>query len=147
MVYVDDMYLYPMGQFGTLKMSHMIASDEDELHAMAARIGVARKHWQSPAHTSGSHYDICMSMRVLALNAGAIPVTMRQLAAMNARRRTTGELGDPATAEDWYREHFSARRARGRPHPASQGAAGTVRLTTCCANDICAFLTILRPQG
>lgn len=118
MVYVDDMYLYPMGQFGLLKMSHLIASTDEELHAMAARIGVASKHWQSPAHTSGSHYDICMSMRVLALNAGAIPVTMRQLAAMNARRRATGELGEPATAEAWYREHIAARRAARAPTPA-----------------------------
>ncbi|WP_126223480.1 DUF4031 domain-containing protein [Burkholderia ambifaria] len=110
-VYVDDMYLYPMGRLGRLKMSHMIASDEDELHAMAERIGVARKHWQPPTRSSGSHYDICMSMRGLAINAGAIPVTIRQLVTMNARRRVTGELGDPTTAEDWYREHFAARRA------------------------------------
>lgn len=118
MVYVDDMYLYPIGQFGILKMSHMIASDDYELHAMAARIGVARKHWQSPAHTSGSHYDICMSMRTRALNAGAIPVTMRQLVAMNARRCATGELGDPATAEHWHREHLAARRAARAAAPA-----------------------------
>ena len=119
-VYVDDMYLYPMGQFGRLKMSHMIASDDDELHAMAARIGVARKHWQSPAHTSGSHYDICKSMRTLALNAGAVPVTLRQLVAMNARRSATGELGDPATAEDWHREHLAASRSRRAAAPARQ---------------------------
>lgn len=111
MVFVDDMYLHPMGRFGRLRCSHMVATTDEELHAMAARIGIARKHWQSPAKTSGSHYDIAMSKRALALNAGAIPITMKQLAAMNARRRETGELGDPETAIEWLQSDRKARRA------------------------------------
>lgn len=109
MVYVDDMYLYPMGRFGRLKCSHMAASTDSELHAMAATIGVSRSHWQSPAKTWGSHYDIAISKRAMAINAGAIPVTMKQLAAMNARRRETGELGDPETAIAWLHAHWRAR--------------------------------------
>lgn len=72
-VYVDDMYLYPMGKFRRMKMSHMIADNEDELHAMADRIGVARRWYQ------GDHYDICKSKRSLALKNGAIPITVKEL--------------------------------------------------------------------
>ena len=103
MIYVDDMYLYPMGAYGRMKMSHLIADTDAELHAMAARIGVARRWWQSPEKTSGSHYDIAMSMRALAIKAGAIEITLKQCAAMDARRRVTGELGDPETAIAWAR--------------------------------------------
>jgi hypothetical protein len=84
--YVDDMYLYPMGQFqrgGRIyKMSHMIADTEDELHKMADRIGVVRKWYQ------GDHYDVTMTKRTLAIAAGAVPITIRQLSlkAMAKRR-------------------------------------------------------------
>lgn len=73
-VYVDDMYKYPMGQFGRMKMSHMIADTNDELHAMARRIGIARKWYQ------GDHYDICMSKRLMAIERGALAITLRELA-------------------------------------------------------------------
>ncbi|MFI8616522.1 DUF4031 domain-containing protein [Acidovorax sp. NPDC077693] len=110
-VYVDDMYLSPAGQMGRMKMSHMLADTDEELHSMADKIGVARRWWQSPEKTSGSHYDIAMGKRTQALAAGAIAITWRQAGAMNTRRRVTGELGDPATAEAWVRERFAAKRA------------------------------------
>ena len=88
-VYVDDMYRYPMGQFGRMKMSHMIADTEDELHAMAKKIGVARKWYQ------GDHYDIAISKRDLALEHGAKPITLRECAIMTANRRWFGTLGTP----------------------------------------------------
>lgn len=95
-VYVDDMYKYPMGQFKrgnrTMKMSHMIATDEQELHALAQKIGVARRHYQR------DHYDICMAMRETAIKFGAVPITLRQLACMNALRVRGHDMGDPATA-------------------------------------------------
>ena len=72
-VYVDDMYKTKMGQYGRMKMSHMIADTEPELHAMAAQIGVARKWYQ------GDHYDICKAKREKAIALGAKPVTMREL--------------------------------------------------------------------
>lgn len=74
MVYVDDMYKYPMGQFRRMKMSHMIADTEEELHIMAQRIGIARKWHQR------DHYDICMSMRDKAILLGAQPITLQELA-------------------------------------------------------------------
>lgn len=109
-VYVDDMHLYPMGQFGRMKMSHMLADTDEELHAMADKIGVACRWWQSPEKTSGSHYDIAKAKRSQALALGAIGITWRQAGAMNTRRRITGQLGDPATAEAWLQEHMAAKR-------------------------------------
>lgn len=81
MVYVDDMYKYPMGQFGRMKMSHMIADTDAELHAMAAKIGVARRWYQ------GDHYDISMSKRTEAVALGAKEITLRELSAMALARR------------------------------------------------------------
>lgn len=79
-VYVDDMHRLPMGQFRRMKMSHMTADSEGELHAMAAKIGVARKWYQ------GDHYDIALSKRALAVKAGAKEVTLRELAMMVRRK-------------------------------------------------------------
>lgn len=111
-VFVDDM----KASFGRMKMCHMLADTDEELHAMADRIGVARRWWQSPEKTSGSHYDIALSKRALALGFGAIAITMRQAGAMNCRRRATGFLGAPSDALSWLGEHFEKRRS---PRPAS----------------------------
>lgn len=78
-VYVDDMYRYPLGQFGRMKMSHLMADTTEELLAMADRIGVRRKWIQHPG-TDGEHFDIAIEKRRLALAAGAVPVTLRSLA-------------------------------------------------------------------
>jgi hypothetical protein len=110
--YVDDMYLYPVGQFGRMKMSHLLADTDAELHDMAAKIGVARRWWQSPERTSGSHYDIAMSKRDLAIAAGAVPITYKQAGAMNTRRRITGQLGDPDDAVEWLSNYMAQRRVQ-----------------------------------
>lgn len=96
-VYVDNM----RAPYGRMVMCHMLADTDDELHAMAARIKVVRKWWQSPEKTSGSHYDICLSKRALAVTAGAVEITWKQAGAMNFRRKVSGELGEPAGAIEW----------------------------------------------
>lgn len=99
-VYVDDMYLHPIGQFGRMKMSHLIADTDDELHAMAATIGVARRWHQAPPKHD-SHYDIAMSKREKAIGAGAVPISYRQLACMSTYRRMTKlPLPKPEHAEE-----------------------------------------------
>ena len=80
-VYVDDMHLHPMGRYRRMKMSHMIADTDEELHAMADRIGVARRWFQS------DHYDVCLSKRALAVRHGAVEITLRELALKAMRRR------------------------------------------------------------
>lgn len=76
-VFVDDM----RAQFRNLIMCHMIADTAAELHAMADRIGVARKWYQ------GDHYDIALSKRRAALAAGAVGITWRECGLMMIRRR------------------------------------------------------------
>jgi hypothetical protein len=78
---------------------------------MADLIGVARKWWQSPAKTSGSHYDIALSKRAIAVKHGAVEITVRQAAAMNSMRRSTGQLGDPETAWEWLMTDMARRRS------------------------------------
>ena len=82
-VYVDNM----QAQFGRMKMCHMIADSTEELLAMADRIGVARK-WIQGAGTAREHFDIAMSKRALAVEAGAVEVTMKDLARMTRARRS-----------------------------------------------------------
>jgi Protein of unknown function (DUF4031) len=101
-VYVDTM----RAKFGRMIMCHMIADTEAELHAMADRIGVARRWFQQKP--SGDHYDIALSKRALAVSRGAQEITLRQCAMMCANRRITGTLGDPATAEDLFKQRLDA---------------------------------------
>lgn len=89
--YVDDMYLYPLGNFRGMKMSHLIADTEAELFVMVDRIGVARRYYQ------GDHFDIAMSKRELAVTAGAKEITLRMCSRMCMIRRRTGVLPAPET--------------------------------------------------
>lgn len=106
MVYVDDM----RASFGRMVMYHMIADTDEELHALAAKIGVARKWHQAPPRHD-SHYDIALSKRALAVAAGATEITWRQAGCMTMRRRSTGSLGQPEDAEQWAREFLASRPA------------------------------------
>ena len=106
-VFVDDMYLYPMGKFRTMKMSHMVATTDEELHAFAERIGVARRWFQR------DHYDVSMSKRSRALDLGAHAVTLRQLGIMCMIRRRHGYLPeDPIATEQLWKIHIWASKAR-----------------------------------
>jgi hypothetical protein len=102
------MYLYPMGQYGRMKMSHMIADTTDELLAMAATIGVQVK-WLQKAGTHGEHFDIAQNKRELALKNGAVAITLRQCSSMCARRRAENVLGKPEDAEAW-RNNYAMRK-------------------------------------
>lgn len=95
-VYVDDM----KAGYGRMVMCHMLADTDEELHALADLIGVARKWHQAPPEHD-SHYDIALSKRALAVRNGAQEITLRQAAAINFRRRVTGELGEPEGAVEW----------------------------------------------
>ena len=102
-VYVDNM----RAKLGNMVMCHMVADTDDELHAMADRIGVSRRWHQAPPKHD-SHYDIALSKRRAAIDAGAIEVTWKVLGIMTLRRRVTGKLGGPEEAGDWCKAHFAA---------------------------------------
>ena len=67
-------------------MCHMVADSRAELDAMADRIGVARR-WIQKAGTPREHYDICLSKRALAVQAGAIEITGHELGLRLMARR------------------------------------------------------------
>ena len=95
-VYIDDMYRYAFGEFRGMRMSHMIADRDEELHAMAARIGMKREWFQ------GDHYDVPVPRRDQAIAAGAVPITYRQAGAMRRRLMVDGICGAPEDAVAWY---------------------------------------------
>lgn len=74
--YVDDV----RHKFGNMVMCHLWADSEDELLAMVDRIGVQRKWIQGhPTLSHGKHrnaswvhFDIALSKKALAIEAGAV---------------------------------------------------------------------------
>lgn len=83
MVFVDDM----RADFGQMVMCHMIADSHAELIDMADRIGVARR-WIQHRGTYREHFDICLSKRKLAIEAGALELSRKELARMVMSRRS-----------------------------------------------------------
>lgn len=84
--YVDDM----RAPFRRMVLCHLVADTLDELHAMADRIGVARRWYQGPPLTPWPHYDICQSKRTLAVQAGAMEIRWREAPAI--ARRCIGSI-------------------------------------------------------
>lgn len=70
-------------------MCHMMADSVEELHAMADTIGIDRKHFQ------GDHYDICKAKRKLAVEAGAVEITQRQMVRVRQRNRNARQAQHP----------------------------------------------------
>ena len=52
--------------------AHMMASDLEALHAMAAKIGLRRSWFQGDS--TFAHYDLTASKRALAVAAGAVEI-------------------------------------------------------------------------
>jgi len=74
-VYVDTMQAHYRGMI----MCHMLADSLEELHAMADKIGVARK-WFQPGSTP--HYDICRTKIALAIIHGAIVADRKKVVSL-----------------------------------------------------------------
>lgn len=79
-VYVDK----AQNRFGRMVMCHMLADTVDELHEMAAKIGM-RREWFQPF--SSPHYDLSKAMRAKAVQHGAIEINNRQVAELIKKRR------------------------------------------------------------
>lgn len=75
-VYLDPPRLWPkVGRWVNKRWSHMIADSLDELHEMAARIGLRRSWFQGAG--SMPHYDVMEVTRQKAVAAGAIELGRR----------------------------------------------------------------------
>ena len=81
-VYVDNM----RAPFGRMILCHMAADSTGELLAMADAIRVSRK-WIQYSGTDREHFDISLGRRALAIQHGAIQLTMREFC---ARRWSAG---------------------------------------------------------
>jgi hypothetical protein len=68
-VYVDDAVTLWRGR----RWAHLMADTLDELHAMAALIGLPRRAFQDK--TSGAHYDVDADIREAALRLGALAIS------------------------------------------------------------------------
>lgn len=86
-VYVDDMCT----SYGRMKMCHMVADTLGELHAMADKIGVARRWYQGPPVTHLPHYDIALSKKALAVQMGAQQIKWREAPAIALRCKELGK--------------------------------------------------------
>lgn len=84
-VYIDNFYITGGGNYGRMKMSHMIADTTEELLAMADKIGVARKWIQYPG-TPSEHFDIAKGKRDVAIALGAKAVNFRELSEIMRKR-------------------------------------------------------------
>lgn len=80
--------------------SHMVSDvGEEELHAMADRLGLRRDWFQCRPKASCAHYDITPPKRALAIRFGAVEVSSRELVMRNydgLRRRGLLPMLDPA---------------------------------------------------
>lgn len=83
-VYVDK----AQNQFRRMVMCHMLADTLDELHAMAARLGLKREWFQSK---STPHYDVCLSKRRLAVKLGAVEIDRRKVVELARKLREEGQ--------------------------------------------------------
>lgn len=102
-VYVDD----PIWPFRDMMMCHMVADTLDELHAMAADIGMRREWFQDAPKASHPHYDLNEQRRALALERGAVYVPVKVLARAVIARRKVGNVGvlDIDGSRRWFAEN------------------------------------------
>lgn len=87
-VYLDDWrqpaHLGPVRD----RWSHLVADDEDELHAFAARLGMRRSWFQyKDSRPHHAHYDVPERARADALALGAVEITWRELGRLLRARR------------------------------------------------------------
>lgn len=76
-VYVDEILIYPNAKPPFHRGScHMTADSLDELHALAAAIGMRRSWFQD--HRLAPHYDLTPSRRAQAVALGAVEETWRE---------------------------------------------------------------------
>lgn len=88
-IYVDEA-VWP---YGRMMMCHMLPGGVDqleELHAMAQKLGIARRHFQGSDKARTPHYDICKSKRAEAVKLGAVEIDRRQTVELS--RKLKAEL-------------------------------------------------------
>lgn len=98
-VYVDNARIHALVGRNRVsaRWSHLTADSQEELHAFAERIGLRRVWFQtckSPCSRPGVpcphwHYDVTDQKRDQAIQAGAVPVDIREMGQIIRQRRNT----------------------------------------------------------
>jgi hypothetical protein len=98
-IYVDEVRHW--GKRG--EWCHMMTDgDIDELHRMAARIGLQRS-WFQEKNARHPHYDLRPSKRALAIKAGAVEVSSAELLQRCTRQTQDAARGLPKQLSDHKR--------------------------------------------
>ncbi len=83
-VYVDPAVLEWRGR----RWCHLTADDDDELHAMAARLGLVRAWFQvREGRPWNNHYDLPEDVRAQAIALGAVAITTAESARLRRAKR------------------------------------------------------------
>ena len=117
-VYVDDWRQRATVRDRVDRWSHLLADEPEELHAMAAALGIPRRGYQEHRRSAAlNHYDLPESLRRRAIDLGAVPVTWREMARL---------------AREWRRR----RRRRRRRHLAARcRSASPTRSSMICSKE------------
>lgn len=90
-IYVDDFFIRASAPYRGTHITddwcHMQADTREEVDALARTRGRSLSWIQRPDSPAHRHYDVTRSRRAAAIQAGAIPVTMRELSAKRAEWR------------------------------------------------------------
>ena len=90
-VYVDDWRQAATVRGLAERWSHLLADDPAELHAMAASLGIPPRGYQRHRRSEAlNHYDVPESLRLRAIELGAVPVTWREMARLTREWRRAG---------------------------------------------------------
>jgi hypothetical protein len=90
-VYVDDWRQRATIRQRDDRWSHLLADDPDELHDMAARLGIPPRGYQRHRRSAAlNHYDLPESLRLRAIELGAVAITWRELARLTREWRRAG---------------------------------------------------------
>ena len=90
-VYVDDWRQRATIRSREDRWSHLLADDPDELHAMAALLGIPPRGYQRHRRSAAlNHYDVPEELRRQAIALGAVPITWREMARLTRRWRHAG---------------------------------------------------------
>ncbi len=88
MIYVDPIQTcFPSRKWPYRQACHLVTDSYslDELHNLAARIGLKRSWFQQ--HPLMPHYDLTPAMRQRAINAGAMAISFNRLVGMVQERK------------------------------------------------------------
>ena len=87
-VYVDDWRQRAVIRDREDRWSHLLADDPEELHAMAAALGIPLRGYQRHRRAAAlNHYDVPEALRRRAIELGAVPVTWREMARLTRQWR------------------------------------------------------------